>query len=53
MVEYALRHVEAPIGVSSYRLMLADALPEDLASALPSPAELAPGLQPSSVEDDA
>ncbi len=52
VVEYALRHVDAPIGVSSYRLMLVDALPADLASVLPSPAELAPGLRPSSVEDD-
>ena len=45
VVEYALRHVDAPIGVSSYRLMLADALPADLAGALPTSAELAPGFQ--------
>ena len=46
VVEYALRHVDAPIGVSSYRLMVADALPEDLAGVLPSSAELALGFQP-------
>ena len=46
MVEYALRHVDAPIGVPSYRLMVADTLPADLAGALPSPAELAPSLRP-------
>lgn len=46
VVEYALRHVEAPIGVSAYRLMLPDALPADLASALPSLTELASGFRP-------
>ena len=52
VVEYALRHVDAPIGVSSYRLMLADALPADLVSALPTSAELTPGLQPTADETD-
>ena len=40
IVEYALRHIEAPIGVAAYRLMLAEALPPGLADALPTEAEL-------------
>lgn len=44
VVEYALRGVDAPIGVSRYELMLAEALPAELAAALPSPGELEPGI---------
>lgn len=44
VVEYALRHVDAPIGVSAYQLMLSGALPTDFANALPTPDELAPGM---------
>jgi len=44
VVEYALRHVDAPIGVSAYQLMLSEALPAAFANALPTPDELAPGM---------
>jgi len=46
VVEYALRHVDAPIGVARYQLMLADALPATLANALPTPEDLEPGMLP-------
>lgn len=52
VVEYTLRGVDTPIGVSRYRLMLADALPAELAAALPSPGELEPGILPASENDD-
>ncbi len=51
-MEYALRHVDAPIGVARYRLLLADALPAMLADALPTPEELAPGILPDEASDD-
>jgi len=52
VVEYALRAMEAPIGVSSDHLSLPEALPAELASALPSVEELAPGmLDPDGNED--
>jgi predicted nuclease of restriction endonuclease-like (RecB) superfamily len=44
VVEYALRGVDAPIGVARYQLLLPETLPLDLAGALPTPDELAPGL---------
>jgi hypothetical protein len=43
VVEYALRGVNTPIGVSRYQLMLAEALPAELAAGLPSAGELEPG----------
>ena len=46
VVEYALRGVDTPIGVARYQLMLADALPAQLAEMLPSPQELEPGILP-------
>ena len=46
VVEYALRHVDAPIGVARYRLLGADALPATLMDALPTPEELEPGILP-------
>src|SRR5271168_4393290 len=46
VVEYALRGVDAPIGVARYQLMLADALPAQLAEALPTRDELEPGILP-------
>jgi predicted nuclease of restriction endonuclease-like (RecB) superfamily len=46
VVEYALRGVDAPIGVARYRLLLAEALPAAFANALPTPEELAPGILP-------
>jgi hypothetical protein len=46
VVEYMLRHVDAPIGVARYQLMLADALPATLANALPTPEDLEPGMLP-------
>jgi predicted nuclease of restriction endonuclease-like (RecB) superfamily len=53
VVEYALRGVDAPIGVARYQLMLADALPAQLAEALPSARELEPGMLPDTGDDDA
>ena len=53
VVEYALRGVDTPIGVARYELMLADALPAQLADALPSPQELEPGMLPDAGGDDA
>ncbi len=47
VVEYALRHVDAPIGVARYRLLGADALPAALVDALPTSEELEPGILPS------
>jgi predicted nuclease of restriction endonuclease-like (RecB) superfamily len=44
IVEYALRGVETPIGVSRYQLMLAEALPAELTAALPSSDDLEPGI---------
>ena len=44
VVEYALRNVDAPIGVARYRLSSPETLPADLAGALPTPDELAPGI---------
>ena len=52
VVEYALRGVDTPIGVASYELMLADALPAQLAEALPSAQELEPGMLPDAGGDD-
>ena len=44
VVEYALRHVDAPIGVARSRLLGADGLPTALANALPGPADLEAGM---------
>ncbi len=52
VVEYALRHVDAPIGVARYQRMLADALPAALANALPTPADLEPGMLPDEAAGD-
>ena len=52
VVEYALRHVDAPIGVARYRLLGADALPATLMHALPTPQELEPGILPGEEADD-
>ena len=52
VVEYALRHVDAPIGVARYRFMLADELPANLADALPRADELDPGNLPDDMADD-
>lgn len=52
VVEYALRGVDAPIGVARYHLMLAEALPAQLAEAPPTPDELAPGILPGAAGDD-
>ena len=46
VVEYALRGVDAPIGVARYRLLPPGTLPQDLAAALPTEDELAPGVLP-------
>ena len=53
VVEYSLRGVDVPIGVARYELMLANALPAQLAEALPSPQELEPGMLPDAGGDDA
>ena len=52
VVEYALRGVDTPIGVSRYQLMLAEALPAELAAALPSTGELEPGILTGAEGDD-
>ena len=52
VVEYALRHVDAPIGVARYRLLGANALPEALAAALPTSEELEPGILPGERAND-
>lgn len=51
IVEYALRSVDAPIGVARYRLLLADALPATLADALPTAEELELGIRPDLAAD--
>jgi predicted nuclease of restriction endonuclease-like (RecB) superfamily len=53
VVEYALRGVDAPIGVARYQLLLPETLPVDLAGALPTPDELAPSLLDDTPSDDA
>jgi len=53
VVEYALRHVDAPIGVARYQLMLADALPATLADALPTREDLEAGMLPHEEGPDA
>jgi predicted nuclease of restriction endonuclease-like (RecB) superfamily len=53
VVEYALRGVDAPIGVARYQLLLPETLPLDLVGALPTPDELAPGLLDDTPSDDA
>lgn len=52
VVEYALRHVDAPIGVARYRLLGADALPATLMEALPTSQELEPSILPGEEGDD-
>lgn len=49
-VEYALRGVSTPIGVTGYELALTKALPEDLKSSLPTVEELEAELQ--TITDD-
>ncbi len=44
MVEYALRSVTSPIGVAEYKLLAAQALPADMAEALPTQEELQSGM---------
>ncbi|MGH7086181.1 MAG: PDDEXK nuclease domain-containing protein, partial [Acetobacteraceae bacterium] len=52
VVEYALRGVDAPIGVARYQLLPPGTLPADLADALQTPDELAPGLLSDVAPDD-
>ena len=52
VVEYALRHVDAPIGVARYHLLGADALPATLMHALPTAEELEPGILPGDTTGD-
>ena len=49
-VEYALRNVETPIGVSGYRVT--EALPEALRGSLPSVEELESGLRDATLPED-
>ena len=44
MVEYALRSVSSPIGVAEYSLVVAGALPDTLATALPTAEEIETGM---------
>jgi predicted nuclease of restriction endonuclease-like (RecB) superfamily len=53
VVEYALKGVGAPIGVAGYRLLLPETLPDELARALPTEAELAPSVLPDRDPNDA
>ena len=46
VVEYALRGVDAPVGVARYQLLPPETLPKDLAGALPTKDDFAPGLLP-------
>ncbi len=50
IVEYALKKIDAPIGVSEYQL--SKALPKELKTALPSIAEIEAELNPADVTDD-
>jgi predicted nuclease of restriction endonuclease-like (RecB) superfamily len=52
VVEYALRSVDAPIGVARYQLLGPDTLPQELAGALPTQDELAPGMLSAEETDD-
>ena len=52
VVEYALPHVDAPIGVAHYRLLGANALPKALAVAIPTFKKLEPGILPGEGADD-
>jgi hypothetical protein len=45
VVEYALRDIAKPVGVSNYVTRLVEALPADLKSSLPTVAELEAELQ--------
>ena len=51
VVEYALRKVEAPIGVARYQLLGGEALPEALADALPTSDELFPRMLDPEADD--
>ncbi len=53
VVEYALRGVDAPIGVARYQLLSPGTLPAELAAALPTSADLEPGILPDSGDADA
>ena len=44
VVEYALRSVSSPIGVAEYSLIVAGALPDTLATALPTAEEIETGM---------
>jgi hypothetical protein len=44
---------DAPIGVARYQLLLPERLPVDLAGALPTPDELAPGMLDDAAPDEA
>ena len=44
VVEYALRGVDAPIGVARYQLLPPGTLPAEFAEALPTPEDLADGI---------
>jgi predicted nuclease of restriction endonuclease-like (RecB) superfamily len=45
VVEYALRSVSSPIGVAEYKLLAAQALPAEMAEALPTEEELQSGME--------
>ena len=52
VVEYALRSVSSPIGVAEYSLVVAGALPDTLATALPTAEEIETGMAlPDPAED--
>jgi predicted nuclease of restriction endonuclease-like (RecB) superfamily len=49
VVEYALRHLERPIGVSGWETQLVESLPKELAGSLPTVAEIEAELGPPGV----
>jgi predicted nuclease of restriction endonuclease-like (RecB) superfamily len=52
LVKYSLQDIQKPMGVSSYTTNIADKLPEDLESSLPSREELAARLDREFLEDN-
>ena len=50
VVEYALRRIDAPIGVATYRL--SRSVPDDLRNILPEPEEIAERLRIFKPEED-
>ena len=52
VVDYAPRHIDVPIGVARYKLMLVDSLLAALADALPTAEDLELGMLPDEAIED-